>query len=329
MPSSSPSAPTPEQAPFYEVVLCSYNGEDYILEQLTSIASQKPPPATIIISDDGSTDDTLKIVERFAHISEVSVRQITGPGQGIIQNALSALKHTTAAYVFLADQDDIWLDNKAALFCAQMRETDQPHLIFSDAWVWWPQDNEQVSFWKLDGLVPEHTQRPQRLAFHNAVQGASACINRALIERTEYHSDIAMHDWWLGLIASGTGEVSIIREPTLLYRQHETNQVGSQTRQSASGSPLTRLKNKRAGSLIVLRQAAVFAELYASSLSEEPKRFFTAYTEAISGNLFKRLLFLLRWRPVRKNAMRTTTLWLSIAATRCSPIAAQTKTSTR
>lgn len=309
MPKSSPSAPTPEQAPSYEVVLCSYNGEGYILEQLTSIASQQPAPSAIIVSDDGSTDNTLKIVERFAHISEVPVRQIAGPGQGIIQNALSALKQTSAPYVFLADQDDIWLENKASLFCAQMRETNEPHLIFSDAWVWEPESDRRRSFWKVDGLIPKNAQNPKRLAFHNTVQGASACINRALIDALVYDSRIVMHDWWLALIAAGTGKVSTIAEPTLLYRQHATNQVGIHNKGAGKKGNLL---HRRKVAVRILRQAHAFAEHYGSKLEGRNRRFFKAYYSALNGNIIHRTWFVMRYWPKHKSMRHIITLWASI-----------------
>lgn len=312
MPSSSHSAPPPEQAPSYEVVVCSYNGEAYILEQLTSIACQQPAPSTIIVSDDGSNDDTLMIVERFAQITDVPVQKITGPGRGTIQNALSALKHTSAPYVFLADQDDIWLENKVPLFCAKMRDTNEPHLIFSDAWVWYPNQENMISFWELDGLKPENAKFPQRLAFHNTVQGASACFNRALIQVAQdagTPKEIVMHDWWLALIASSIGRVDAIKEPTLLYRQHSSNQVGSQNKA---------LKKKRniAKTLFIanriLCQGVAFSEHFHERLKPQDRAFFTAYEAAMKSGPIKRLGFLLRYRPTHKDLNRTIKLWASI-----------------
>ncbi|MDQ2078345.1 glycosyltransferase family 2 protein [Marinimicrobium sp. ABcell2] len=313
MPSHSTTAPD------YEVVICTYNGALFIGEQLSSILAQQPAPAGVIISDDGSTDDTLAVIEAQAHSSTVPVRIIQGPGKGIIQNMLSALKHTRANYVFLADQDDMWMDNKAPLFCEQMRETSAPHLIFSNAWVWRPGQKLKTSLWEADGLKPENAHDPQKLAFHNAVQGASACVNQALIQALKPHPDIAMHDWWLGLIAAGTGEVSVVEQPTLLYRQHAGNQVGVQAQRTHSGGPIERLKQKRAASGIVLRQALAFAQLYAQELPSPQSDFFKAYATAITSSVLQRLGFLLKWRPVRKNLLRTLTLWLSILGTRCAP----------
>lgn len=305
MPTSSPSTSTLP----YEVVVCSYNGEAYILDQLTSIVRQQPAPAAIIVSDDGSTDDTLDIVERFAQVSAVPVRQITGPNQGIIRNTFQALKHTSAPYVFLADQDDIWLENKAPLFCTQMRETNEPHLIFSDAWVWSPESEERRSFWRVDGLIPKNAQNPRRLAFHNTVQGASACINRALIDALVYDSRIVMHDWWLALIAAGTGSVSTIIEPTLLYRQHASNQVGIHNKGAGKKG---KLWHRRKVAVRILRQAQAFAEYYGHKLEGRNRRFFGAYRRALNGNILHRAWFVMRYWPQHKSIRHILTLWASI-----------------
>lgn len=308
-------APTP---PAYEVVICTYNGADFIGEQLSSILGQQPPPARVIVSDDGSSDNTLALVEEQARSSSIPIKVIQGPAEGIVANMLHALRHTQAEYVFLADQDDIWLDNKASLFCQQMLDTAKPHLIFSDAWVWYPGRDPAITLWNADGLKPENTHDTRKLAFHNAVQGASTCINRALVQSLKAHPDIAMHDWWLGLIAAGAGEVSIINQPTLLYRQHAGNQVGVQAQRVRVGGPIKRFSNKRKASAIVLQQALGFAHLYGHQLPTEQKGFFQSYANAMTAGVLQRGWFLLKWRPVRKNLLRTITLWLSILGTRCT-----------
>lgn len=315
MPSLTPLLPT------YEVVICTYNGADFIDEQLSSILTQKPAPKRVIVSDDGSSDGTLELVQAQIQNSSIPIDVIRGPGQGIVANALHALRHTQAEYVFLADQDDIWLENKASLFCEKMMNTAKPHLIFSDAWVWYPGRDPEITFWNADRLRPTNAYDPRQLAFHNAVQGASACVNRALIDAVRGHPDIAMHDWWLGLIAAGTGQVSIIAQPTLLYRQHDRNQLGAQSRKVDAGGPIKRYRKKRRAWLTALHQAVGFAQLYAPQLPEPQSAFFQAYAHAITSGVLHRIGFLLKWRPVRANLLRTATLWLNILGTRCRPTA--------
>lgn len=307
-----PSTPAQATRIDYDVVVCSYNGERYIAEQLESIIKQSPPPQHILVSDDGSTDGTRDIVKQLARTSPVPITLIDGPRQGVIKNVLTSLPKTNAEYVFLSDQDDIWLDNKVPLFSEHMTQTDAPHLIFSDAWVWRAGQEQMHSFWELDGLKPENARYPRRLAFHNTVQGASACFNRALIEVTQkagLNNNIIMHDWWLALIASSLGHVNPIKEPTLLYRQHDSNQVGSQN----SGR---KKKRNIAKTLFIanriLCQAVAFSEHFGDQLKPEERIFFTAYERAMRSGTIKRLGFLLRYRPTHKDLNRTCKLWASI-----------------
>ncbi|MGD8177135.1 glycosyltransferase family 2 protein [Marinimicrobium sp. ARAG 43.8] len=301
----------------YEVLVCTYNGERYIADQLESILKQQPAPAGVLVSDDGSTDQTRTIVKQIAASSSISVALIDGPGKGVIQNVLTALPKTTAPYVFLADQDDIWLDNKASLFYEKMRTDDAPHLIFSDAWVWHPESNEKTSFWKLDQLNPRNASDPRRLAFHNTVQGASACVNRALImamQNTACHSDIVMHDWWLALIASGTGLIEPIAEPTLLYRQHNDNQVGA--REQLGGKQRNPLLRKFKTSLASIRQAVAFANQFEGQLKTEYRPFFNALSHSLTKGPHRRFWFILKFFPRKRNCFITLALWGMIMAQR-------------
>lgn len=292
----------------YEVVVCTYNGAEYIAEQLHSIVLQQPPPARILVSDDGSTDATLSIVRQIASTVVIPICIIFGPQNGIVNNLLNGLVHVEADYVFLADQDDVWLAGKAEQFCEKMLATSEPHLIFSDSLVWFPDTNIRIPFWKYDGLLPGNSQDPRKLAFHNCIQGASMAINQALIKRVILHSDIVMHDWWLGLIASSLGTVTVISQPTLLYRQHEHNQIGSQRNKKQSGG----FVQKKQKAERVLRQAYAFSHLYSSQVKGEYADFFAAFNKAMRGNFFKKIGFLLRYRPTRKNLLRTFMLWLSV-----------------
>jgi rhamnosyltransferase len=303
--------PAPVNAPFqdYEVLVCTCNGAAYIVEQLRSILDQEPPPSRVLISDDGSHDDTLTLVSELSERFTVPVDVRTGPGKGVVHNVLSALPHTRAPYVFLADQDDVWLPGKAARFCELMNNEETPHLIFSDAWVWTPETGERESFWRRDGLIPENAHDPTRLVFHNSVQGASACINRALIERAEWNEQIVMHDWWLALIASGTGRVDIIAEPTLLYRQHGANQIGSQGQTQRKRRKLSETLTEANK---VLCQGAAFAERYRSDLPVGYRGFFLSYQGAIRGNRLQRLGFILRYRPKHRTLKQTLKLWAGI-----------------
>jgi len=312
MPETETAMPDTAQNPLpmdYEVLICTYNGAPFILEQVYSILGQEPAPKRILISDDQSTDATLDIVQQIGQTSDIPIDIIEGPGKGVVANVLQALPSTQADYVFLADQDDIWLDEKAALFCARMQASDRPHLIFSDAWVWHPGQESKDSFWELDRLLPDNAHNPRKLAFYNTVQGASACVNRALIEQLKTDPRIVMHDWWIALIASALGEVSVIREPTMFYRQHDGNQIGSQNK---AGQRKRSLSHRRDVATRILRQAFAFSEHYEHQLPPSDRRFFSAYRNALASNIFRRGWFIINHWPQHRDLRHTLTLWASI-----------------
>ena len=99
----------------YEVLLATYNGAKYLVEQLDSIASQTIPPCKIIVSDDLSCDDTVLVLRDWSLRSEISV-QLLSPSEerlGSCLNFQKLISASTSNYVMLSDQDDIWDATKA------------------------------------------------------------------------------------------------------------------------------------------------------------------------------------------------------------------------
>lgn len=224
----------------YDVVICTYNGESYIKEQLVSILEQEAYiPQRIIISDDGSSDDTLNIIDSIFKVYKFNSYSIVkGCRQGIVKNFLTALTYTSASYVFLADQDDIWFSSKvnkfAKVICLLQKKIEKncPLLVFSDAELINAQGESLHSdFFHYQGLKPEYLS-DDSILYKNCVQGASCLINRELkqivIDSMKYVDieNLYMHDWWIALLARYYGEYYFISQPLISYRQHGRNQVG-------------------------------------------------------------------------------------------------------
>ena len=91
------------------VAMTSYNGEKYIHKQLSSILSNLGNNDEVVISDDGSTDNTRSIVEKF---DDPRVKLIIGPQKGLVKNFEYAIRCCSGEYIFLCDQDDVWYNNK-------------------------------------------------------------------------------------------------------------------------------------------------------------------------------------------------------------------------
>lgn len=222
----------------YDVVICTYNGEKYIKEQIESIVRQSLSPSKIIISDDGSSDKTKKILlKTFNQLNFSNYLFLYGPQRGVINNFFSALKHCDAPFTFLSDQDDIWLNDKVETYFLtinrSMIDANHPTLLFSDAIL--IDENGNVisnSFFRYQGLN-KNSVLDCSIFYQNCVQGASIMMNKSLRELVldsmkMINSDyIVMHDWWIAIIASFYGYAIPIDKQTMLYRQHQFNVIGA------------------------------------------------------------------------------------------------------
>ncbi|EGR2082399.1 glycosyltransferase family 2 protein [Vibrio cholerae] len=225
----------------YDVIICTYNGEKYIRDQIKSIIGQENKPANIILSDDGSTDYTLEIVKSLFHeLSYTNYRIINGPRKGVTYNFLQSLIHSTSEYVLFSDQDDIWLDNKIELYKEETNKysTNVATLYFSDSLLI-DEIGEitQTSFFEYQNL-DFNTVRDGSILYQNCVQGATIMINSKLRDVVLKSlniiniDNIAMHDWWIAVVASSIGRPIFVSEPTIKYRQHGGNLVGARRKRN-------------------------------------------------------------------------------------------------
>ncbi|MBR3733340.1 MAG: glycosyltransferase, partial [Bacteroidaceae bacterium] len=98
------------------VVMCTYNGERYLREQMDSILRQTYPVEEIVVQDDGSTDGTMQILEEYAqHNPLVKVFSNDSGQHGINANFFSAMRRAKGDYIAISDQDDIWELDKLRL----------------------------------------------------------------------------------------------------------------------------------------------------------------------------------------------------------------------
>ena len=115
------------------VAVVTYNGVRYLAAQLDSILNQLGEEDEVVISDDGSKDGTIDLIRSFQK-TDSRIRLIQGPGKGVKKNVEHALLHTRGKYIFLADQDDIWLDTKVETVMNCFREK-QCMVVIHDAHV--------------------------------------------------------------------------------------------------------------------------------------------------------------------------------------------------
>ncbi|MDR0558587.1 MAG: glycosyltransferase family 2 protein [Prevotellaceae bacterium] len=196
------------------VCLAAYNGEKYIKEQLDSILCQLSTNDEVIVSDDGSTDNTLSIIAAY-NDSRIKIfhNEIK---KGIIGNFENALNQAQGDYIILSDHDDVWLPHKVEKCLSVLQHA---VLVFSNVIV----VDENLNKIRLI-YEKENRNGFIRNIIKNNFIGATIAFNKSLLYKIlPIPSCIHMHDHWIGLIAELTGTVVYISEPLILYRRHSDN----------------------------------------------------------------------------------------------------------
>jgi len=217
--------------PFVAILMCTRNGGQFLEHQLESIAKQSFQAWTVWVSDDGSQDGTLEILRRYrtswgAH--RLSIRG--GPGKGFCANFLSIACDNSidATHFAFADQDDVWEPDKLerALLWHQTVPESVPAL-YGTRTVLVDQEGRFL------GLSPLFRRAPsfRNALVQNIAGGNTMVFNRAARSLLQLAGDtvcVVTHDWWTYLLVSGSGgRVCFDPYPSVRYRQHRLNQIGS------------------------------------------------------------------------------------------------------
>jgi glycosyltransferase involved in cell wall biosynthesis len=196
--------------------MATYNGEKFIKEQIDSILVQLRENDEIILSDDGSSDNTVNIVESF---NDSRIRIFRNSFKNLILNFEFALKQAKGDFIFLSDQDDIWLSNKVELCLNHLKYYD---IVVSNCKV--VNQNLTIineSFFELnnskEGLLSN--------LFKNSYLGCCMAFNMKVLKFcVPFPSRIPMHDIWIGFVGKLFFRVKFIHNPLILYRRHGDNE---------------------------------------------------------------------------------------------------------
>lgn len=198
-----------------------FNGEKYIKEQINSILPQLSPEDELIISYDKSSDNTLKIIKELS-IVDNRIKIIKGPALGVIKNFECAIANCKNEYIFLSDQDDIWLPNKVSCVLKEFQNTNAD-LILHDAII--VDENLQElnnSFFKKRNSKKGILNN----IIKNSYIGCCMAFKKDLRQRfLPFPKSIPMHDQWIGLVAEKYSKVSFLNEKLLNYRRHKKNET--------------------------------------------------------------------------------------------------------
>ncbi|TFD70120.1 glycosyltransferase family 2 protein [Cryobacterium sp. Hb1] len=234
------------------VALCTYNGAAYLEEQLLSILRQSIPVSEIVVSDDGSTDETLAVLERvvvaWPAVNVVVLRN--SAALGVTANFEQALAACTGDLIALCDQDDVWWPERLERMVAEFTRRPELQMVHADARLvdaaGTPLGHtllQTLGVSDVDRAAVHAGRAIDAYLRRNIVTGATMMVRRELVERSRPFPAVWVHDEWMAMVAAATGLVDLLEEPLTDYRQHGGNQIGVTTL-DASGK-LGRLRAPR------------------------------------------------------------------------------------
>lgn len=198
------------------VCMATHNGARFLREQLDSILPQLGDQDELVISDDQSTDEVLKIINRYtdSRVRLLPPRKFGSP----LRNFEYILRHCSHEVIFLADQDDIWNSNKVNVMRRHLESVD---LVVCDCRLI-NAEGEPIasSFFAQNGSGPGLWKN----LIHSSYMGCCMAFKRRILERAlPIPAGVSLHDQWIGLIAERYFKVAFIPEVLVAHRRHHNN----------------------------------------------------------------------------------------------------------
>lgn len=220
----------------FSVAMCTYNGGRFLAEQLESIAGQTRPPDELIVCDDGSRDDTLHIVRKFAAAAPFTVSlTINEKNLGSTKNFERAIDLCSGDLIALCDQDDVWLSEKLARTESLLASRPEVGAVFTDAEM--VDANLQPLHQRLWASIGFDGRKQQKVKAGHALRlliDGNFATGATLVFRAKYRDLVlpipqieeCIHDAWIVSLISAVAQLDFINQPMMLYRQHPSQQLG-------------------------------------------------------------------------------------------------------
>lgn len=290
------------------ICMATYNGATYVKEQIESIEQQSYKNWVLFIRDDNSTDDTVSIIKEKAKKNPgkiILIEDDSIQGGSSKKNFAGILKWVSCNYDFnyfmFSDQDDYWLPYKVEMAINKVKVIEEiyngPILIHTDLKVV-DKDLNVIgeSFIKYRALDP-NVKDINHLLIQNNVTGCTMCWNKRLNDILDISDDsVAMHDWWMALVATCFGKIEFIKEPTIQYRQHGRNVVGA-TRVNTLAFIFKRLfgnAHVKETLHMSVRQAEAFLNYYEKDLTHKQILEIRRFSELYKHNKISRMFIVLK-----------------------------------
>ena len=297
------------------ILLSTYNGEKYLKELLDSLKRQSCKNLKIIARDDGSSDNSVDILESYG-VTLINGKTNVGVKESFSILLRYALKNSDSNYFMFCDQDDVWEESKvekSLKFMKSMEEKygDIPLLVHSDLTV--VDENLNIlnkSFFKYANIRPEYDGF-DKLLIQNIITGCSVLINKKLAKLClDIPQEAIMHDWWIALVASCFGKIGFINEPLVKYRQHKQNTIGAKKFSSKY------IWKKLFYSQNILdkniAQADIFLQRYNNTLDDKTKKLLKDFVAIKDKNFLDRRKILIKHKMYKHGIIRNIGLMVKV-----------------
>lgn len=212
------------KTPTVDVLLGTFNGEKYLVEFLDSVLKQEFVTLNLIVSDDGSTDSTLDILNKYkSKFNKFAL--VSGPKEGAARNYLSLLRLSNSDFVAFADQDDIWDANHLINSINRIKkEGTTPGLSYCAMREFNDTSGTTKRIWPAKDCILNLNS----ILLQNFARGCSIVMNRSAADllNSSFPERLLMHDWWALLVVYTHGNVKFGSSPELTYRLHDSNLIG-------------------------------------------------------------------------------------------------------
>jgi glycosyltransferase involved in cell wall biosynthesis len=261
--------------------MTTYNGERYLRQQLDSILGQTVAPDEIVICDDGSTDGTRELLERYRerHPGLIKTR-LNEKNLGYVKNFYQAIALCSGDLIALSDQDDVWLEDKLE----RMRDAvGESLLVYADSLF---VDSSGNSLGRRESSYFRGKEIPtfKSLLINNFICGHSCLLRKELVAGVSRFPQHIPHDHFFALLALSRNKLAYLDQVLVLYRQHTANTVGGalSTKKKTLASHLREVKYlipRRDATMHMLYQLLEELEQYSPLLTDGDMRLIAEYKD--------------------------------------------------
>lgn len=210
------------ECPLVSIALCTYNGARFIREQLESLLQQDYPNLEVVVCDDRSLDDTVRVISSYKdpRITRIVVNETN---LGFRRNFVKAFGLCRGELIAPCDQDDIWLPNKISMLVNCLIAGGHTMVYCDSAYV--AEDGTPLNRNQSDDIPTYSGNDPTALVARNCVSGHAMLFRREVLAAAHPIPQRQYHDWWIAMVAASMGSVQFVKAPLVKFRRHSATQT--------------------------------------------------------------------------------------------------------